>query len=172
MGNANIQINQSIVQQGANHLVNFIDTKGKCRNLKNWPVKRLCGRCLVFRLKIQSCWYFRPSFVNCCSSNHLFGSVLSPFPVWNSMSIQVYTTVWKGEGVRTHSRGGDLRQINTCCRVPLQVNFTTFCFGVYIQELKGRGHLRSATISGDTDSCSAAFSAPDRRQSSERYTLL
>ncbi len=27
-------------------LINHIDTKAKCRNLKNWPVKGLCGRCL------------------------------------------------------------------------------------------------------------------------------
>ncbi len=28
-------------------LINYIDTKAKCRNLKNWPVKGLlCGRCL------------------------------------------------------------------------------------------------------------------------------
>jgi hypothetical protein len=27
-------------------LINYIDTKAKCRNLKNVPVKRLCGRCL------------------------------------------------------------------------------------------------------------------------------
>jgi hypothetical protein len=31
-------------------------------------------------------------------------------------------------------RGGDLRQINTCRKVPLQVSFqmTTFCFDVYV----------------------------------------
>ncbi len=28
----------------------------------------------------QSCWYFRPNFANCCSSNLLSGSTLSPFP--------------------------------------------------------------------------------------------
>ncbi len=27
-------------------LINYIDTKAKCCNLKNWPVKGLCGRCL------------------------------------------------------------------------------------------------------------------------------
>ncbi len=27
-------------------LINYIDTKAKCRNLKNWPVKGLRGRCL------------------------------------------------------------------------------------------------------------------------------
>ncbi len=30
----------------------------------------------VYRLEIQSCWYFRPSFGNCCPSNHLSGSSL------------------------------------------------------------------------------------------------
>ncbi len=28
----------------------------------------------------QSCWYFRPSFVNCCPSPFLSGLTLSPFP--------------------------------------------------------------------------------------------
>ncbi len=27
-------------------LINYKDTKAKCSNLKNWPVKGLCGRCL------------------------------------------------------------------------------------------------------------------------------
>jgi hypothetical protein len=27
-------------------LINYIDTKAKCRNLKNLPAKGLCGRCL------------------------------------------------------------------------------------------------------------------------------
>ncbi len=27
-------------------LINCIDIKAKCHNLKNWPVKGLCGRCL------------------------------------------------------------------------------------------------------------------------------
>ena len=27
-------------------LFNYIDIKAKCHNLKNWPVKGLCGRCL------------------------------------------------------------------------------------------------------------------------------
>jgi len=27
-------------------LINYIDIKAKCHNLKNWPVKGLCGRCL------------------------------------------------------------------------------------------------------------------------------
>ncbi len=37
-------------------LINYKDTKVKCCHLKNWPVKRLCGRCLSVsnRLEIQS----------------------------------------------------------------------------------------------------------------------
>ncbi len=49
----------------------------------------------------QSCWYFRPSFVNWCPSNHLSGStLLPPFPVWISTvyCIHVYS-VWRGYGV-------------------------------------------------------------------------
>ncbi len=41
------------------------------------------GRCLSefidWRYN-QSCWYFRPSFVNCCPSNLLSGSSLRPSP--------------------------------------------------------------------------------------------
>ncbi len=37
----------------------------------------------VYRLELYSlpCWYFRPSFVNCCPSNLLSGSTSPPFPV-------------------------------------------------------------------------------------------
>ncbi len=37
-------------------LINYIDTKAKCRHLKNWSVKGLCGRCFirVYRLNIKS----------------------------------------------------------------------------------------------------------------------
>jgi hypothetical protein len=63
-------------------LINYIDTKAKCRHLKKFT----CGRCLsVFidrRRYSQSCWNFRPSFVNCCPSNLLSGSTLPhPFSV-------------------------------------------------------------------------------------------
>ncbi len=62
----------------------------------------------------QSCWYFRPSFVNCCPSNLLSGLTLpSPFPVW----ISILVCVWGGGyGVL------GLRQTNTCRKVSLQVN--------------------------------------------------
>ncbi len=72
----------------------------------------------VYRLEIQSVnLVFRPSFVNCCSSNFLSGSTLPPpFPVW--ISIHVYSVCGgDGDGVL------DLRQINTCRKVPLQVHF-------------------------------------------------
>jgi len=61
-------------------LINYIDTKAKCRHLKNWPVKGLCGRCLsefIDRRYSQSCWYLRPSFVNCCCPSPLN----HPFPL-------------------------------------------------------------------------------------------
>jgi hypothetical protein len=52
-------------------LTNYIDTKAKCRHQnKNGPLKGLCGRCSSIDWSYsQSCWYFRPSFVNCCPSN-------------------------------------------------------------------------------------------------------
>ncbi len=41
----------------------------------------------------QSCWYFRPSFVNCCSSNLLSGSTLPPphLPCLNKYTVYTYT---------------------------------------------------------------------------------
>jgi hypothetical protein len=54
-------------------LINYIDAIAKCRHLKNGPVKWLCGSCLSEFIDwrySQSCWYFRPSVVNCCSSNN------------------------------------------------------------------------------------------------------
>ncbi len=69
---------------GVNHeLINNIGTKPKCRHLKKLTVKGLCGRCLSEFIDwryCQSCWYFRPSFVNWCPSNLLSGSTLSPLP--------------------------------------------------------------------------------------------
>ncbi len=67
---------------------NYIDTKAKCRHLqKNLPVKALSGRCLFEFIDWRcshSCWYFRPSFVNCCPSNLLSDkhSLFPPFLVW------------------------------------------------------------------------------------------
>jgi hypothetical protein len=58
-----------------------MDNKAKCRHLKKLPVKGFCCRCssefIDWRYS-QSCWYFRPSFVNCFPSNLLSGSTLPP----------------------------------------------------------------------------------------------
>ncbi len=67
-------------------IVNYIDTKAKCRHLKKMTCKRLCGKCLSEFIDwrySQSCWYFhcfRPSFVNCCPSNLFCSSTLTPPP--------------------------------------------------------------------------------------------
>ncbi len=67
-------------------------TEGWRESPSNWPVKGLCGRCFirVYRPDSQSCWYFRPSFVNWCPSNLLSGSppLLPPFPVSKYKYIQ------------------------------------------------------------------------------------
>jgi hypothetical protein len=72
-----------------------IDTKSKCRHLKNLPVKSLFGRCLSkfidWRCN-QSRWYFRPSFVNCCPSS--FSLVTPPPPPYvNDYTVYTYTEV-------------------------------------------------------------------------------
>ncbi len=85
--------------------------QNKMCHLKNLPVKGLCGRCLS-EFKDWRCWYFRPSFVNCCPSPLLSGSTLSPihpFPVWISVHTVKTYTVCKGGRVRGYG--------------PLRVNF-------------------------------------------------
>ncbi len=93
----------------------------------------------------QSCWYFRTSFVNYCPSNLL--SCSPPPPPPPKVKVQYIQTVcvWEGVGgvqlcwrpylhelntlyltrFRTYkialppqTRGGGLRQINTCHKVP------------------------------------------------------
>ncbi len=67
-----------------NRLINYLDTKARCRHLKNWPVKGVCGMCLSYIIDWrcrQSSWYFRPSFVNCCPCNFLSGSTFPPTPL-------------------------------------------------------------------------------------------
>jgi hypothetical protein len=136
-----------------NHeLINYKDTKTKCGHLKKWHVKGLNE--FIDWIYSQSCWYFRPSFVESWPSNLLPGSppLLAPTPL-ACVKVQYIQTVcgWEGvEGVqscwRPYSgsvlyltrdseptklldhrkkpmRGGDLRQINICRKVPLQVNF-------------------------------------------------
>ncbi len=46
----------------------------------------------VYRLEIhQSCWYFRPSFVNCCPSPLLSGLTFPPTPLPYVKKYTVYT---------------------------------------------------------------------------------
>ncbi len=69
----------------------------------DWPVKGLCGSCLSECIDLrysQSCWYFRPSFVNCCRSNLLSGSTLTDSPPSLCQST-VYT-----DSVRLRGVGG------------------------------------------------------------------
>ncbi len=124
---------------------------------KNLPGKGLCGRTLSEFIDwrySQSCWHFRPSFVNCCPSNLLSGSTFppTPFPVsmfnmylqcvagrrWGDLSpvrdhilqetntlylIRLKPTILQDHPKQILRRGGGLREINTCRKVPLQVNF-------------------------------------------------
>jgi hypothetical protein len=75
----------------------------------------------VYRLEKQSVMLvFSPlSFVNCCPSNLLSSSTLPPppFPMWISGLYTRIQCVRGGYGII------GLRQINTCRKVPLQVNF-------------------------------------------------
>ncbi len=95
----------------------------------------------------QSCWYFRPCFVNCCPSNLLFG--WTPlFSVRRSVLNAHICTVFKGgDGIL------GLGQINICCKVPLQVNIfrwwhfalpsmslSVYCF-IWSKDLLERGFL-------------------------------
>ncbi len=71
-----------------------------CRHLKKLARKGAFGRCLLeFRewRYSQSCWYFRPSFVNYCPSNLLFGWPPPSVPPSLCQSTVYYTdSVWLG----------------------------------------------------------------------------
>jgi hypothetical protein len=103
--------NPRLLEDYKHGLIYYTGTKAKCRHLKNWPVLGLCSRCLSeftdWRYS-QSCWYFRPSFVNCCTSN-----LPPPLPCVNMYTVYMYSDC-KGVG------GEDLGliQINTCRKVP------------------------------------------------------
>ncbi len=75
----------SSFNRNAHGLINYIDNKAKCFHLKKLTCKGTLRQVFirVYRMEIyiQTCWYFRPSFVNCCPSNLLSGSTLPPFPV-------------------------------------------------------------------------------------------
>ncbi len=74
-------------------------TQMSSSNKKNWHVKEFIR---VYRLKIQSVMLvFRPSFVNCCPFNLLYGSTLPLHPLPCVSKYTVYTySVCKGGGVR------------------------------------------------------------------------
>jgi hypothetical protein len=123
---------------------------------KNLTVKGLCGRCLSEFIDwrySQSCWYFRPSFLNYCPFNLLSSSPPPPLPkvkvqqivcglevvggcwvVLQTIFCRILTFCFWPDSEPTnllyhpkqnHRRGGGLRQINTCRKVPQF--FCSFC---------------------------------------------
>ncbi len=128
-----------------NHgLINYKDTEiAKCRHQTKIFCKGFFGRCLSEFIDwrcSQKCWYFQPSFVNCCPSNLLSGSTpVSKYSIYrHSVRVLLETIfsrslalcIWpvsEPTKLLDHQikirRGGGHRQINTCRKVPLQVNF-------------------------------------------------
>jgi hypothetical protein len=96
-----------------------LDTKAKCRHLKNCAgtLRPVFDR--IYRLVIQSCWYFRPSFANCCPSNLLSGLVLPPFPIPCVKSIQYTRTQCEGAGGRGVLVSYKRRRPQTAKHLPL-----------------------------------------------------
>ncbi len=119
---AKFAIEVSRVAGGTRHgLNNNIDTKAKCRHLKNWPAKGHCSRSLSgfidWRFSQSKCWYFRPSFLNCCPFNLLSGPTpfppsLSSFPV---SKYSIYRECVAGRELVVLSPVGDhiLQEFNT-----------------------------------------------------------
>jgi hypothetical protein len=97
---------------------------GKCRHLKIfWPEKGLCGRCLSEFIDwrcSQSCWYFRPELWTVALLTFSLVQLHPPahFPVWISI---LYTRIHCVRGGGYGALG--FRQVNTCCKVSLQINF-------------------------------------------------
>jgi len=115
-------------------LIIYKDTKAKCRPIKKWPVRGLCGRFLsefIDCRNSQSCWHFRPSFVNCCPST--FSLVQLPLPP--SLKYILYTyTVCKGRGV--WGSGSSYRWIPAAmCRYRSIFEMTTFCIAFFESNL-------------------------------------
>ncbi len=93
-------------------LTNYIDTKAKCRHLKNWRVKRLCGRCLSEFID----WRYIHSWL-VFSTQHCellplypslwFNSPPSPLPCVNKNTVYTYTVceggIW-GSGPQTDKK--------------------------------------------------------------------
>jgi hypothetical protein len=78
-------------------LIYNIDTKAKCRHLIK--LNCICLSELIDWRYSQSCWYFRPSFGNCCPSNLLSGPTFPPSPL-PCVKVQYLQRVcdWKGVG--------------------------------------------------------------------------
>jgi hypothetical protein len=79
--------------QATHHgLINYIDTKAKCRHLNKIPVKGLRGRCLSEFIDwrySQSCWYFRPGSWTVAPLTFSLVKTLLPLPP-PSLCEQVY----------------------------------------------------------------------------------
>ncbi len=82
MGKRSKLINRYWVSRETGGNMGYLDTKcAKCRHLKKIFCNGFFSRCLsvfIDRRYSQKCWYFQPSFVNCCPSNFLSGSTLPP----------------------------------------------------------------------------------------------
>ncbi len=127
-------------REHVNHgLINYIETKAQCRLQKKLTWKGTLWQVFLSEfldwIYSESCWYFWPSFVNCCPCNLLSGSSspLHLYPLWISILYTVYSVcVWGGGGVL------GLRQKNTCHKIPfIQANFfkMTFCIAFYESHL-------------------------------------
>ncbi len=71
-------------------LINYIDQSKMSSSKKNLLAKGLCGRCLsecIYCRYNQSCWYFRPRFVNYCPSNLLSDSTPPSLPCVNKYTV-------------------------------------------------------------------------------------
>ncbi len=76
------------------------EDNGKLRHLKKLTCKETLRQMFVRVIDwsySQSCWIFRPSFVNCCPSN-LFSGSTSPLPPFLCQSTVYTDSVWLGGG--------------------------------------------------------------------------
>ncbi len=78
-------------------LINYMDTKAKCRHLKKLTSIRRCLSEFIDWKYSQSSWYFRPSFVNHLTFSLVQLSAPLPLPCVNKYTIFTYT-VCKGRG--------------------------------------------------------------------------